>query len=104
MQKELSRQASLNNYNTGGSVYARYNLGNAEWRACNWDRAAKHYMIAAGEGQNKSVKGIQQLYMDGHATKEDYTKALLAYQAYLDDVRSEQRDQAAAIDGENKYY
>ena len=80
----------------GGSVYARHNLGCSECRVGNWDRAIKHWLIAAGSGNNNSVKGIQQLYTDGHATKEDYTKALQAYQEYFEDVRSEQRDQAAA--------
>ena len=55
-------------------------------------------------GDNDSVKNIQQLYRDGHATKEDYTKALLACQAYLEEVRSEQRDEAtAAYDGYKCY-
>ena len=88
----------------GGFAKARHNLGNAEWRAGNWDRAIKHFMIAAGGGLNNSVKSIQKLYMDGHATKEDYVKALRAYQAYLDDVRSEQRDQAAAFHDIYKCY
>ena len=86
-----------------GSVYARHNLACSEHRAGNWKRAVKHYMIAAGAGYNNSVKNIQQLYLDGNATKEDYTKALLAYQAYLEDVRSEQRDQATAYNDSYKY-
>jgi TPR repeat protein len=32
----------------GGNAVARCNLGNSEFRAGNWDRALKHYMIAAG--------------------------------------------------------
>ena len=88
----------------GGDVTARYNLGNAEWHAGNWDRSIKHYMIAAGVGLNNSAKNIQQLYRDGHATKEDYAKALRAYQAYLEDMRSEQRDQAAAYNDRYKCY
>ena len=86
-----------------GSVYARHNLGVFEDHAGNWDRAIKHYMIAAGGGDNESVKNIQQLYRDGHATKEDYTKALRAYQSYLDEIRSDQRDQAA-VARNSKYY
>ena len=88
----------------GGDEVARHNLGNAEFRAGNWDRALKHYMISAGDGHNNSVKNIQDLYKHGHATKDDYTKALLACQAYLEDVRSEHRDQAAAFYDEYKYY
>ena len=87
-----------------GSVYARYNLGNAEGRAGNWDKATKHWLIAAGGGENDSVKNIQQLYMGGGATKDDYTNALRAYQAYLDEVRSDQRDKATAFSDQFKCY
>ena len=86
-----------------GHTMARHNLGYTEARAGNWDRAIKHFMIAAGAGQNESVKGIQLLYKAGHATKEDYTSALRAYQNYLDDIKSEQRDIAAAFSEEFKY-
>ena len=87
-----------------GHVSARYNLGCAEARAGNWDKALKHFMIVAGGGDNDSVKNIQQLYKLGHATKEDYSKALQAYQNYLDDIKSEQRDKAAAFSDVYKYY
>ena len=88
----------------GGYVAARHNLGNSEGRAGNWDRATKHWLIAAGRGQNESVKMIQQLYKHGHATKEQYARALQAYQTYLDEVRSEQRDKASAFSDQYKYY
>ena len=54
----------------GGFAIARHNIGCLEFRAGNWDRAIKHYMIAAGVGFNDSIKGIQQLYKHGHATKD----------------------------------
>ena len=60
-------------------------------------------MISAGGGDNNSMKAVLLLYKTGLATKDDYTKALLAYQKYLDEVRSEQRDKAAAADDGNKY-
>ena len=87
----------------GGDASARYNLGNSERRVGNWDRALKHYMIAAGGGYNGSVKKIRQMYLDGYATKEDYTSALRAYQVYLEEVRSEQRNEAAAYGDRFKY-
>ena len=80
----------------GGVAGARHNLGVLECRAGNWDRAIKHFTIAAGAGYNDSVKHIQQLYVAGHATKEDYGRALRAYQKCLEEIRSEQRDNAAA--------
>ena len=80
----------------GGNTNARHNLGIMEVRAGNMNRALKHYMIAAGCGHNNSLKDIQTLYTNGHATKDDYTKALRAYQAYLVEIKSTQRDAAAA--------
>ena len=88
----------------GGCVNARHNLGCSEYEKSNYDRAIKHFMIAAGGGENDSAKSIQQLYMDGGATKDDYTNALREYQAYLDEIRSEQRDIAAAYSDKYKYY
>ena len=87
-----------------GDVTARNNLGVSEDEAGSWDRAIKHYLIAAGSGNDTSVKNIRELYMDGYSTKEDYSKALQAYQKYLDEVKSEQRDQAAAFNDRYKYY
>ena len=88
----------------GGDAGARGNLGSAEARAGNWDRAIKHFMISVGGGDNDSVKIIQQLYRAGHATKDDYAKALLVYQVYLEEVKSPQRDQAAVFHESHKYY
>ena len=61
-------------------------------------------MIAVGFGGDDSLKGIKQLCMRGLATKSDYTKALRAYQAYLDEIRSDQRDKAAALSDDYRYY
>ena len=88
----------------GGDTNARHNLGYAEIRAGNMDRALKHVMIAVGSGNNHSLKTIQQMYKDGHVTKHDYANALRAYQIYLSEIQSDDRDKAAAFDDECKYY
>ena len=49
----------------------------------NYDRALKHYMIAVGSGSNESLKMIQKMYKGGHATKDDYAKALKAYHKHI---------------------
>ena len=87
----------------GGFATARHNLGNAEFLTGNWDRAIKHFMISAGGGRNESVKGIQQMYMNGLVTKDDYANVLRAYQENLEEVKSEQRDKAAAFSDNFKY-
>ena len=61
-------------------------------------------MIAVEDGYHDSLKQIKELYKDGHATKDDYAKALKACQAYLEEVKSDDRDKAAAISDEYKYY
>jgi hypothetical protein len=41
--------------------------------------------------------------MDGNATKECYEKALRSYQQYMDKIKSDQRDEAAAFSEEFNY-
>jgi len=88
-----------------GNERARYNLGCVERDAGNMDRALKHLMIAVGGGFNLSLERIKELYIDGTVTKECYTKALQSYQEYLGEIKSPQRDEAAAFDSEEyRYY
>ena len=61
-------------------------------------------MIAVRAGDYDSLKRIQIMYSDGHATKEDYTAALQSYQAYLMEIKSAQRDKAAAYSESYRYY
>jgi len=79
----------------GGCVEARHNLGCIEKQAGKMDRALKHWMIATKDGYKNALESIKRLYSKGHATKDDYTEALRSYQAYLYDVKSDQRDEAA---------
>ena len=61
-------------------------------------------MIAVGSGCSESLETIQKMYSSALATKDDYTKALRAYQSYLAEIKSDQRDKAAASDDKFKYY
>ena len=87
----------------GGHVTSRYNLGCFDWQAGNSDRALKHFMIAAGSGFTPSLEIIKQMHKDGDATKDDYAKALREYQANLVEIKSPQRDEAAAFNDVYKY-
>ena len=87
-----------------GNNIARYNLGNDEFLTGNMDRAIKHFMIAVRGGDYVSLNAIKELHTKGHATKEDYTKALRAYQEYLGEIKSPQRDTAAAARKNYRYY
>ena len=88
----------------GGDEVARSNLGINEAQAGNLDRAIKHWMIAVSIGDAPSLDRIKQLYTNGYATKDDYTKALQFYQAYLGEIKSAQRDKAAAAREDYRYY
>jgi len=87
-----------------GHVKARHNLGVVEGQAGNMDRALKHFLIAVKDGHLNSMENIKSMYREGEATKDDYAKALRSYQAYLDEIKSDQRDEAVAFDDGNKYY
>ena len=94
-----------------GHVTARHELGcfeawlgNMDRSLRGWDRALRHFTIAAGHGYSKSLEEIKKLYTDGIARKEVYTKALTLYQTYLDEVKSAQRDKAAAYSEYCKYH
>ena len=87
----------------GGDVNARCNLGGAEGNKGNMERALKHFMIAVRSGCADSLEYIKRLYSKGHATKDDYTNALRSYQAYVDEIKSDQRDKAAAFIDRNIY-
>jgi len=88
----------------GGDEVSRYNLALDEQTAGNIQRALKHFMIAVRGGDAPSLKEIQKLYSDGHVTKEDYAKALKSYQEYLAEIKSVQRDKAAAAHERYRYY
>ena len=87
-----------------GDSSARYNLGNDEAEEGKMNRAMKHYMIAVRNGSDDSLERIKELYSYGYATKEEYTKALQSYQSYLGEIKSAQRDEAAAARENYRYY
>ena len=76
---------------------ARGNLGGLEYHAGNMSRAMKHWMISAGAGDDVSLKKIRDCFLEGHATKDDFEKALRAHKESADEMKSDQREAAAAI-------
>ena len=88
----------------GGDAMARYNLGVYEKQDGNMVRSLKHFMISIEGGFSDPLTKIKELYTKGHVTKDDYARALRARQSYLDEIRSDQRDRAAAFTERYKYY
>eukprot|EP00979_Chaetoceros_neogracilis_P002192 scaffold383_cov229-Chaetoceros_neogracile.AAC.9 len=80
-----------------GDVQARYNLGCEEGNAGNMDRAYKHWMISANDGYDLSMKAVQEGYESGFVTKDDYEKTMWAYGNSIDEMKSDDRDRAAAF-------
>ena len=64
-------------------------------------KAVKHFMISAGAGDDKSLKAIRH-FMRGEATKDEFEKALRAQKESKDEMKSDQRDKAAAFYGQNR--
>jgi hypothetical protein len=79
-----------------GNVHARYNLGCDEYNAGNMDRAYKHWMISANDGCDLSMKEVQEGYKSGFVTKDDHAKTTRAYGNSIDEMKSDDRDRAAA--------
>lgn len=86
----------------GGCLDARNHLGFVEEFACNMNKAVKHWMISAGAGHDESLMKIRECFVEGHATKGDFERALRAHQASKDEIKSDQRDAAAA--GRKKFH
>ncbi|KAK1741603.1 Sel1-like repeat family protein [Skeletonema marinoi] len=86
-----SEQAAI-----GGHPMARYNLGCVEEENGRFERAVKHWIIAANLGDDKSLNALKKGYAVGRIQKEDFAAALRAHQAALDAAKSPQREAAEA--------
>ena len=80
-----------------GHPFARHNLGCLDAMSGRFERARKHFIIAANLGDDKSLKCVRQLYAEGHASKEEYASALRACQAADDATKSAEREEAKAF-------
>ncbi len=76
-----------------GHPKARHKLGTYEQKHGRYDRARKHFIIAANLGYHDSLERLRQLFAKGNASKEDYANALRSYQAAVDATKSPERDE-----------
>jgi len=77
-----------------GNIYARYNLGCCEKSNGRYERAVKHFIIAASNGFDNSLQMLRKLYAEGKVKKEDFAAALRAHQAAVEETKSPHRDAA----------
>ena len=106
MEKDIKKEVyHLEEAAIGGHPSARHNLGCIEMENGRFERARKHFIIAANLGNEKSLKAVRELYAFGHASKEDDADALRAYQAAVDATKSSGRERAeeAVKNGEMKW-
>eukprot|EP00985_Skeletonema_marinoi_P006183 scaffold2689_cov70-Skeletonema_marinoi.AAC.6 len=82
----------------GGHPTARYNLGCHEWNNGNTERAVKHWIIAATQGHDDSIKPLMDEFRSGIVSKDDLAAALRAHQAAVDATKSPQREVAEAAE------
>jgi len=80
-----------------GNPYARHNLGCYESECCKYERAVKHWIIAANLGHEGSMQNVKAAYRGGLVSKEDFDLALRGHQAAIDATKSPQRDEAEAF-------
>jgi TPR repeat protein len=97
VQKDVIKEVyHLEEAAIAGHPEARHNLGCSEVKNGRFERAKKHWIIAASLGHDESLRKLRILYAEGHATKEDYADALRAYQTAVEAARSAEREKAEA--------
>ena len=78
------------------NIVARHNLGVLEWQAGNYDRAFKHFILAAKAGYEESLDVVKQGFTKGRISKDEYTNTLRAYDERHEEMKSKKRDIAEA--------
>eukprot|EP00985_Skeletonema_marinoi_P002911 scaffold1192_cov80-Skeletonema_marinoi.AAC.1 len=80
----------------GGLPRARYKLGIGEWNNGKAERAVKHWIISATQGDDDSINELMTVFReeDGMISKDDLAAALRAHQAAVDSTKSPQREAA----------
>ena len=76
----------------GGHPHARHNLGAHEYYNGNIERAVKHWIIAATQGDDRSIETMVKVFKKGYVSKEDLASALRAHKAAVDATKSPQRE------------
>ena len=84
-----------------GHPHARYNLACYEEDKGRYDRAVKHFIIAANLGDDNSIQALKEYYKDGDISKDDFAAALRGHYTAVAATKSPQREEAARADSEN---
>ncbi len=82
----------------GGHPSGRHMLGCYDYESGRFDRAVKHWIIAAKQGLDLALETLEEDFTEGLVSKEDYETALRGHQAAVDATKSQQRDAAEEHD------
>jgi TPR repeat protein len=85
-------QAAIDGHPGARVFLASYEIDNSRF-----ERAAKHYIIAANLGCDISLKLIKDFFVEGVVSKEEYAAALRGYQAAVDATKSSERDEGEVM-------
>jgi TPR repeat protein len=88
----------------GGHPQARYNLGCYEGNAGRYDRACRHFIIAAKLGFDDALERVKEGFSRGVVSKEDYASALRGHQTAVDATKSQQREEAENSKRDGRFY
>ena len=100
---EQKRVYHLEQAAIGGHPLARYNLGSLEWNNGRYERAIRHYIIAANLGHDQSMDDVKEGYQRGLVSKDDFALTLRSYGAAVNAMKSPQRQAADAdVDYQNR--
>ena len=75
----------------GGHPDARRDLGCIEWDNGRYERAIRHYIIAAKLGDDKSLEAIKLGHQRGFVRKDDFSSTLSEHKAAVDATKSPHR-------------
>ena len=76
----------------GGHPDARFLLGKLECGNNDLDRAVKHWIIAATQGDDESIKMLMKVFKMGYVEKEVLAAAFRAHKAAVDATKSRERE------------
>ncbi|EJK64571.1 hypothetical protein THAOC_14680 [Thalassiosira oceanica] len=76
-----------------GCAESRHNLGASETKKRKYDRAARHFLIAAKMGHKDSLDVIKRMFANGVATKAQYAEALKGCHDAVEEMKSPDRDE-----------
>jgi disulfide oxidoreductase YuzD len=85
-----------------GHAQGRFCLAVHDMKSDRFERAAKHFIINANLGCERSLKVIKDLFVQGVVSKEKYAAALRGHQAAVDAAKSAERDDAEAFQAFHK--